>query len=87
MAVVPLPPRGEWLADARDGDRAMRVSWHVELGCAVLSSWRGDSCVATIRLQPAEASRLVAALAAGLAAGSAVTPGAGTADPVDAATA
>jgi hypothetical protein len=75
MAVVPLPPRGEWLADARDGDRAMRVSWHVEHGCAVLSSWRGDSCVATIRLQPAEAARLVAALAAGLAASSSVTTG------------
>ena len=56
MAVVPLPPRslrpprGEWLPDARDGDRALRVSWHAELGCVVLSTWRGDSCVGTVRL-------------------------------------
>lgn len=68
MSVLPLPPRGEWYADARSGDRALRVSWHEEAGCAVLSTWRGDTCVGTARLGPAEVARLVGALAAGLAA-------------------
>ena len=67
VSVVPLPPRGEWLSDARDGDRALRVSWHAELGCVVLSSWRGEGCVGTVRLAPAEAARLVGVLAEGLA--------------------
>ena len=67
MAVVPLPPRGEWLADARDGERALRVSWHAEKGCVVLSSWRAEACVGTVRLTPADAARLIAVLAEGLA--------------------
>jgi hypothetical protein len=67
MTVVPLPPRGEWFADARDGDRALRVSWHAELGCVVLSTWRDNACVATTRLSPADAARLVGLLAHGLA--------------------
>jgi hypothetical protein len=74
VSVHPLPPRGEWLADARDGSRALRVSWHAELGCVVLSSWRGDACVGTVRLAPAEAAKLVGALAEGLA--DAAAPGA-----------
>lgn len=69
MEVVPMPPRGEWLADARDGDRALRVSWHAEVGAVVLSSWRDARCVATTRLAPAEAARLIGVLAQGLAAG------------------
>ncbi len=73
MTVVSLPPRGEWLADARDGSRALRVSWHTELGCVVLSSWRGDVCIGTVRLAPTEAARLVDVLAEGLAG--AASPG------------
>jgi hypothetical protein len=68
--VVPLPPRGEWFSDARDGSRALRASWHDELGCMVLSIWRGDSCVGTSRLTPAETARLAGTLATGVAAGS-----------------
>lgn len=68
MSVVPLPTRGEWLGDARDGTRALRVSWHTERGCVVLSSWRADTCVATVRLSTTEAARLVAVLGEGLAA-------------------
>ena len=68
MSVVPLPPRGEWFGDARDGSRALRVTWHGEIGCVVLSFWRDDACVGTTRLTSAEAARLVGALAAGLAA-------------------
>lgn len=68
MDVVPLPPRGEWFPDARDSSRALRVSWHAEVGCVVLSTWRDDACVGTTRLTPPEAARLLGALAAGLAA-------------------
>jgi hypothetical protein len=69
VTVVPLQPRGEWFGDARDGERALRVSWHLELGCVVLSTWRGGACVATTRLTPAEAARLMGVLGEGLAAG------------------
>lgn len=69
VSVLTLPPRGEWLADARDGRRALRVSWHGEQGCVVLSLWRDDACVGTVRLGPAEAAALVGTLADGLAAG------------------
>jgi hypothetical protein len=67
MSVVPLPPRGEWFADARPDDRGLRVSWHLEMGCVVLSTWRDGGCVSTIRLAPDEAARLIAVLADGLA--------------------
>ena len=67
MDVVPLPQRGHWFGDVRDGDRALRASWHVDQGCVVLSSWRGDGCVATVRLSPADAARLVSTLVEGLA--------------------
>ncbi len=68
MAVVPLPPRGEWFADARNGERALRVSWHAEKDCVVLSSWRAEACVGTVRLSATDAARLIAVLADGLAA-------------------
>ena len=77
MTVVPLPPRGEWLPDARSGDRALRVSWHPELDCVVLSTWRGQGCVGTVRLTAADAARLIGVLAGGLAARP--QPGAATA--------
>ena len=68
MSVLPLPPRGEWFGDARDGERALRVSWHAERGVVVLSLWRQDACVGTARLTPAEAARLIGTLADGPAA-------------------
>lgn len=46
----------------------MRVSWHTELGCVVLSSWRDDACVSTVRLTTEDAARLISVLAEGLAA-------------------
>lgn len=70
MAVVPLPPRGEWFADARDGAHAMRASWHAEQGFVVLSTWRDGVCSGSARLTTAEAARLIGVLADGLA----VTP-------------
>jgi len=66
MTVVPMPPHGEWFGDARNGDRALRVSWHTERGCVVLSTWRDGTCTGTARLGPADAARLVALLADGL---------------------
>jgi hypothetical protein len=79
MTVVPLSraqtmaPRGEWFADARSsqgqpGDRALRVTWHLDIGCVVLSSWRDGGCVSTTRLSPDDAARLISVLAEGLAA-------------------
>jgi hypothetical protein len=44
-----MPPRSEWFEDVRPGERAMRVSWHVDMGCVVLSTWRDGGCVATTR--------------------------------------
>ena len=67
MTVLQLPARGVWLDDARDGGRALRVSSHPEAGCLVLSTWRDGTCVATVRLDPDEAARLVGVLAQALA--------------------
>lgn len=71
VPLQPLPVQGEWFADVRAEDRALRVSWHLELGCVVLSTWRDGSCVATTRLTPDEAARLIGVLADGLAAAAA----------------
>jgi hypothetical protein len=62
-----MPARGQWYADSRDGGRALRVSWHAERGCVVLSTWNDGTCTGTARLGPPEAARLVALLADGLA--------------------
>jgi hypothetical protein len=63
-----MPPRSEWFEDVRPGERAMRVSWHVDMGCVVLSTWRDGGCVATTRLSIDNAARLIGVLAEGLAA-------------------
>ena len=57
-----LPVRGEVFLDARDGGRALRVSWHGEAGVVVLSLWRGGECVSTFQLDRQELPELVAAL-------------------------
>jgi len=42
-----------------DGDRSeLRATWHRESGVVVVSLWRGDGCVASSHLAPAEAGRL-----------------------------
>ena len=68
MPVSAVPPQSEWFPDARPGDRALRVTWHLEMGCVVLSMWRDGGCVSTTRLSPEEAARLISVLADGLAA-------------------
>ena len=69
--VVPLPLDTSWLRDARDDERALRVSWHHEVGRLVLSTWRDGRCTGTVQLDPADAARLVGVLADGLAEGAA----------------
>ncbi len=41
----------------------MRVSARAEAGFLIVSTWKADTCVATVRLLPAEAAELVAGLA------------------------
>jgi hypothetical protein len=47
----------------RGGGRGLRVSSHVEGGYLVLSTWKDNVCVSTVRLLPDEAAELVAGLA------------------------
>jgi hypothetical protein len=71
---APLTSTGRWIRDSRGPERALRISTHAEGGVLVLSTWRDDVCVGTVRLTAAEAAVLVAGLAAGLADLSAPTP-------------
>ena len=56
-----------WIFDQRGGGRGVRVSAHTESGFLVLSTWKADLCVATVRLLPDEAAQLVGNIADGLA--------------------
>jgi hypothetical protein len=58
-AIPPVPEGVEHFLDSRGGARAMRVSWHREAGVFVLSTWRGNECVASFRLDAEDAGRLV----------------------------
>lgn len=66
--MLPFPAAGTVLPDARGEARVLRVNWHAAEDVVVLSTWRAEQCVATVRLAPAAAAALVAALADGLAA-------------------
>lgn len=61
-----LTAPGRWIADQRGEGRGARVSSHVEAGFLVLSTWKQDEVVATVRLLPDEAAALVAGIAEGL---------------------
>jgi hypothetical protein len=65
--VAPLPVNGVVCLDQRDAGRALRLSWHYELGSVVLSIWRNDVCVATSQVATEDVPALVNALVAGLA--------------------
>jgi len=65
--VVPFPTDGDVFLDARGSERCLRVSWHHDRGLAVVSLWRGDTCVGTLQLTREEVPRVIAALANGLA--------------------
>lgn len=61
-----VTPGSHWIADQRGEGRGVRVSSHVEAGFLVLSTWKEDAVVATVRLLPDEAAALVAGVADGL---------------------
>lgn len=61
-----VTPGSHWIADQRGGGRGVRVSAHTEAGFLVLSTWKEDAAVATVRLLPDEAAALVAGIADGL---------------------
>lgn len=61
-----ITPGSRWIADQRGEGRGARVSSHIEGGFLVLSTWKEDTVVATVRLLPDEAAALVAGVADGL---------------------
>lgn len=64
--VLSLPDGVEMFSDARGGARCMRVTWHHAAGLVVVSLWRDDICVGTLRLPREDVPRLVHALTEGL---------------------
>ena len=67
MGVVPIPVHGRWAVDPRGEGRAVRVSAHAEAGFLIVSTWKADTCVGTVRLLPDEAAELVAGITDALA--------------------
>jgi hypothetical protein len=57
-AIPPFPDGVEYFLDTRGGGRALRVTLHPEAGVVVLSTWRGEECVASFRLPIEDAARL-----------------------------
>jgi hypothetical protein len=81
--LVPFPRTGV-VHDARGEGRALRVTWHHEEGLVVLSTWRGPTCVGTVRVAAEDVPFLVDVLMSGL--GSAYVGTASTDSAPDAAT-
>lgn len=71
-AVRPLPARGSIFLDSRGGDRALRISCHLddrvsgEDGVVVLSLWRDNLCTGTFRLAVDDVPEMIATLREGL---------------------
>ena len=59
--------------DVRGEGRALRTTWHHEAGVVVLSVWRRNVCVGTVRLDPDDVPTLVETLTSGLAEGYDIT--------------
>jgi hypothetical protein len=77
VAVRPLPAHGSIFLDSRGGDRALRVSCHLDDraagqgdsdgdGVVVLSLWRDNVCTATFRLGVDDVPEMIETLRAGL---------------------
>ncbi len=64
--VLAFPVDSEVMTDTRDGDRAMRATWHFADGVFVLSLWRGGVCAGSAHLSPDEAARLCGQISRGL---------------------
>jgi hypothetical protein len=69
-----ISPTSEVFVDARGAGRALKVTWHHEVGVVVLSLWRGNQCVGTLQLAAEEVPGAIAALADGLSAGYVAAP-------------
>ena len=71
IAAAPAPvaatASGVVLTDARGGGRVMRLTWHHEVDLVVLSVWKDETCVATVRVTRDDVPALVSALVSGLA--------------------
>lgn len=67
MTLASLSTTTEVLSDARDGGRALRVSWHPADDLCVFSIWREDHCAATFQLVRSDAPELISCLVEGLA--------------------
>jgi hypothetical protein len=57
--------RREYISDGARSE--LRATWHRESGIVVMSMWRGDGCVASSHLSPAEAGRLANFITSSLA--------------------
>ena len=66
---VRLSRRRDIVLDQRGEGRALRVTWHHDTGIAVVSVWRQDRCVGTVRVAAQDVPGLVAVLTEGLAEG------------------
>ena len=60
-----LAPRRLLFGDTRG--HGLGLSWHEDAGFFVVSVWDGERCMGTVRLEPAQAARLTAALTERLA--------------------
>ena len=69
MPPTRLPRRRDIVLDERGEGRALRVTWHHDAGIAVVSVWRQDRCVGTVRVAGEDVPGLMAGLAEGLAEG------------------
>jgi hypothetical protein len=69
MTPTRLPRRRDIVLDERGDGRALRVTWHHDAGIAVVSVWRQDQCVGTVRVAAADVPGLIAVLTEGLAEG------------------
>src|SRR4051794_25279661 len=65
--VSALPATGGVVFDTRDDGRSLRVEWHPNDDLLVLSTWRGNSCVATCHISRTDAVALIGDLVDGLA--------------------
>ena len=61
-----LPKTGSVFLDARGGDRALRVTWHHEVGVVVLSLWRDNVCAGSFRLAVDDVPDFIETLRSGL---------------------
>lgn len=65
--VLTLPRGVDMFFDSRGAERCLRVSWHDGQDGPLMSVWRDETCVGTVRMTRSEALRLLGVLAQGLA--------------------